>query len=98
MTEPPSLFNFYKKVIRLRNETPALHQGSLEIAHDLYTKNILAYYRISNGKKYIVALNMSKSRVTNPVSNVEVLLSTHLQSEAHQLQAFEGRVAMLRNV
>lgn len=98
MTEPHSLFNFYKKVIRLRNETPALHQGSLEIAHDLCTKNILVYYRISNGEKYIVVLNMSKSRVTNPVSNVEVLLSTHLQSEAHQLQPFEGRVAMLRNV
>ncbi|MGH8684757.1 MAG: alpha-amylase family glycosyl hydrolase, partial [Nitrosospira sp.] len=98
MTEPHSLFNFYKKVIRLRNETPALHQGSLEIAHDLCTKNILAYYRTSNGEKYIVVLNMSKSRVTNPVSNIEVLLSTHLQSEAHQLQPFEGRVAMLRNV
>lgn len=92
MTDPHSLLNFYKKVIRLRNQTPALHQGSLEIAHDLCTKNMLAYHRISNGEKYTVMLNMSKSRVTNPVNNAEVLLSTHLQGEAHQLQPFEGRV------
>lgn len=98
MTEPHSLLNFYKKVIRLRNEIPALHQGSLEIAHNLCTKNILAYYRISDGEKYMVILNMSRSRVANPVNNAEVLLSTHLQSEAHQLQPFEGRVTMLRNI
>jgi hypothetical protein len=39
---------------------------------------------------------MSKSRVANPVNNAEVLLSTHRQSEAHQLQPFEGRVMALK--
>ena len=97
MTDSHSLFNFYKKVICLRNETPALHQGSLEIAHDLCTKKILAYYRIFNDEKYMVILNMSNSRVTNPADNVEVLLSTHLQSETCQLQPFEGRAMRLAN-
>ncbi|MEO7558925.1 MAG: DUF3459 domain-containing protein, partial [Nitrosospira sp.] len=95
LAEPHSLLNFYKKVIRLRNETPALHDGSLEIAHGLCDKRMLAYYRISNGEKYIVLLNMSRSRVKNPVNNVELLLSTHPQSEAHQLQPFEGRLMIL---
>ncbi len=95
MREPHSLLNFYKKVICLRNELPALHQGSLRIAHDLCTKKILAYYRIFNDEKYMVILNMSNSRVTNPADNVEVLLSTHLQSETYQLQPFEGRVMRL---
>jgi len=84
-------------VIHLRNETPALHQGSLAIAHDLCTKKILAYYRVYNGEKYMVMLNMSKSQATNPVKNVEVLLSTHHQDKAHQLQPFEGRVMKLRS-
>ena len=95
MREPHSLLNFYKKVICLRNELPALYQGSLRIAHDLCTKKILAYYRIFNDEKYMVILNMSNSRVTNPADNVEVLLSTHLQSETYQLQPFEGRVMRL---
>ena len=95
MTDPRSLFNFYKKVIRLRNETPALQQGSLEVAHDLCTQKILAYYRIFHSKKYLVILNMSKLRIKNPVNNVEILLSTHSQSGVHQLHPFEGRVMKL---
>jgi oligo-1,6-glucosidase/alpha-glucosidase len=92
LAEPHSLLNFYKKVIRLRNETPALHNGSLEIAHDLCNKKILAYYRIANGEKYMILLNMSRARVKNPVNNAEILLSTHPQGEVYQLQPFEGRV------
>lgn len=93
--EPHSLLNFYKKVIHLRNETPALHQGSLEIAHDLCTKRILAYYRVYQAEKYMVMLNMSNSRAINPMKDVELLLSTHPQGEAHRLQPFEGRVMKL---
>jgi oligo-1,6-glucosidase/alpha-glucosidase len=55
----------------------------------------LAYCRVSDGEKYMVVLNMSGYRVKIPVSNQvnnEVLLSTHPQSEAHHLLAFEGRV------
>jgi glycosidase len=92
---PHSLFSFYKKVIRLRKETPALHEGSLEIANDLCDRRLLAYCRVSDGEKYMVVLNMSGYRVKIPVSNQvnnEVLLSTHPQSEVHYLLPFEGRV------
>ncbi|MBA2659860.1 MAG: DUF3459 domain-containing protein [Nitrosospira sp.] len=95
MTDPRSLFNFYKKVIRLRNEIPALQQGSLEVAHDLCTQKILAYYRILHGEKYLIMLNMSKSQVKNSINNVEILLSTHSQDEVRQLHPFEGRVMKL---
>ncbi len=93
--DPHSLFSFYKKVIRLRKETPALHEGSLEIANDLCDRRLLAYCRVSDGEKYMVVLNMSGYRVKIPVSNQvnnEVLLSTHPQSEVHYLLPFEGRV------
>jgi Glycosidases len=95
MADSDSLFNFYKKVIHLRKETPALHAGSLEIAHDLCNKKILAYNRIFNGKKCSVVLNMSRYAQKNPVNHSRILLSTHLQSEAHQLQPYEGRVTTL---
>lgn len=95
MADSDSLFNFYKKVIHLRNETPALHAGSLEIAHDLCNKKILAYDRIFGGKRFSVVLNMSRYAHKNPINHSRILLSTHLQSDAHQLQPFEGRVTML---
>lgn len=89
--DPHSLLNFYKKVIRLRNETAALHGGGLEIAHDLCDKNILAYHRTFNGQRYTIVLNMSKYRIKNP-ANLEPLLSTHPQGDTYQLLPFEGRV------
>ncbi len=94
MADPHSLLNFYKKVIRIRNKTPALHGGSLEIAHDLCDKNVLAFCRISDGQKYMIVLNMSKYRVKNPLHG-ETTLSTHPESEAHQLHPFEGRIMKL---
>ena len=96
MADPHSLLNFYKKVIRIRNNTPALHGGSLEIAHDLCDKNVLAFCRISDGQKYMVVLNMSKYRVKNPLYG-ETTLSTHPESEAHQLHPFEGRIMKLES-
>ncbi len=95
MADPHSLFSFYKKVIRLRKETPALHEGSLEIANDLCDRRVLAYCRVSAGEKYMVVLNMSRYRVKIPISNQvrnEVLLSTHPQHEVDHLLPFEGRV------
>jgi glycosidase len=91
--EPDSLLNFYKKVICLRNDTPALHAGRLEIADEFCTRKILAYYRTAGSEKYLVLLNMSRYRVKTPLDN-NVLLSTHAQPETAQLQPFEGRVML----
>ncbi len=92
LAEPKSQINFFKRIIHLRNETPALYQGSLEIAKDLCSRKILAYYRIADDKKYLVLLNMSKSKVKNPVIGGELIISTHTKSEQSILQPFEGRV------
>jgi glycosidase len=95
LTEPHSQLNFFKNIIHLRNEIPALHQGSLEIANDLCTRKILAYYRLADGKKYLVLLNMSKSKVKNPVANGTILISTHSTNEQSILSPFEGRVILV---
>jgi oligo-1,6-glucosidase/alpha-glucosidase len=95
LTEPHSQLNFFKNIIHLRNEIPALHQGSLEIANDLCTRKILAYYRLADGNKYLVLLNMSKSKVKNPVANGTILISTHSTNEQSILSPFEGRVILV---
>lgn len=93
--DPNSLLNFYKRVIRLRNETESLKSGRLEIADVLCTKNIFAYYRISGNEKLLVTLNMSGSELTSAVTMGEVLLSTHKQSELGRMKAWEGRVVRI---
>lgn len=97
LAEPNSQINFFKQVIHLRNEIPALHQGSLEIAKDLSTRKILAYYRRVGEKKYLVLLNMSNSKMKNPVSNGSILISTHTISTQSILQPYEGRIIVLNS-
>lgn len=94
-SNPDSQLNFYKKVIRLRKNTPALQEGSLEIADDLCNKKIFAYYRILDNKKYLILLNMSKSVVTPPAINGKLLLTTHPKNDNTWLKAYEGRVLLV---
>lgn len=92
LAEPNSLLNFYKKTLHLRNEIPALNEGIFEIATAFCTHKILAYYRIHEGKKYLVLLNISKSKAKNPYTSGKILLSTHTTSEDQKLLPFEGRL------
>jgi oligo-1,6-glucosidase/alpha-glucosidase len=76
----------------LRNATPALNEGRLEIADDICNRKLLAYYRVSGDKKLAVLLNMSASTVKNPLEHRDITISTHDNPETHRLQPFEGRV------
>jgi oligo-1,6-glucosidase/alpha-glucosidase len=90
--DPHSLLNFYRRVIRLRNATPALNEGYLEIVDNICNRKLLAYYRILGDQKLAVLLNMSGSTVKNPLEHGDIMISTHYGAEAHRLQPFEGRV------
>jgi alpha-glucosidase len=58
--DPDSIFNFYKRVIRLRRESPAL-RGSSYVAINRDDPNVLAYLRktTDGSDSVLVALNMS---------------------------------------
>ena len=79
---PNSLLNFYKALIRLRRENPALHSGGLELI-DENNNNVLAYLRQAEGKTVLVALNFTRG--TQEASyhvggrQATTLLSTYLK-------------------
>jgi alpha-glucosidase len=58
--DPDSIFNFYKRVIALRREQPALRDGSY-VAVNRDDQNVLAYLRTGadGADSVLVALNMS---------------------------------------
>jgi alpha-glucosidase len=64
-SDPDSIFNFYKHVIALRRDLPALHDGSY-VAVNRDDLNVLAYLRTtSNGSDpVLIALNMSNQEHT----------------------------------
>jgi len=62
--DPNSIFNFYKHVIALRRDLPALRDGSY-VAVNRNDPNVLAYLRTANGSApVLVALNMSAQEQT----------------------------------
>ncbi len=55
---PDSVYNYYKRIIRLRRNTPALLKGRyVPLNED--DANILAYIREYEGQRILVAINMS---------------------------------------
>ncbi len=91
-SDSASLLSFYKKIIHLRNQTPALQTGGFEIAEDLCSKKVLAYYRTLSEEKFLIVLNMSKSKVKNKAAGGKCLISTHGNSNDAILLPYEGKV------
>ena len=60
---PGSMLSFYKELIRLRRNDPALRDGKY-YAVNADDQNVLAYIRQTSGEVVLVALNMSSSSQT----------------------------------
>ncbi len=58
--EKDSMLNFYKKLIQLRNNEPALNIGNYIPV--LANGNMLSYLREFSGKRFLIALNLGESK------------------------------------
>ncbi|HLM55257.1 MAG TPA: alpha-glucosidase [Pyrinomonadaceae bacterium] len=88
--DPDSLLNFYKRLIRLRRQSPALLDG--DFAAVGADPNVFAYSRLTPGQKMLVALNMSDAPRTFPVKPGARL---RLSSRARAPKASNGGVLEL---
>ncbi|HEV2765756.1 MAG TPA: alpha-amylase family glycosyl hydrolase, partial [Pyrinomonadaceae bacterium] len=85
--DPSSLLNFYKRLIALRRQSPALLDGSYSALGS--DPHVFAYSRSVRGQTVVVALNMSAERRTLqlPLQTVtgafaySVMLSSHPATE-----------------
>lgn len=76
--DPNSLLNFYKKMIWLRKNTPALQDGSFHSVLDGVPKDCFVYHRELKNQKLVVALNFSerKQKIRLNEATFEILIST----------------------
>lgn len=76
--DPSSLLHWYRDLIKLRQEEPALLDGSIEFFETGLQENVLAYARRKAGSEVLVVLNVSGQTRPNPIRRGgTVLLSTH---------------------
>ena len=59
--DPTSILNFYKSMIKFRNESGVLKFG--EFKEEVVSKDIVSYFRIYEGKTYQIILNFSPKTV-----------------------------------
>lgn len=57
LNDEDSILNFYKRMIKFRNESDILKYGSFE--RQYCTSKICSFYRTYNGRRYLIVLNFS---------------------------------------
>jgi alpha-glucosidase len=62
-TDPDSLLNYYKALLRLRKTNAALRDGDFALVNES-DKNVLAFVRTAGGKSVLVALNLTSKPQT----------------------------------
>lgn len=99
--DPCSMLNFYRRVLHMRRENPALISGDYQpVAED--SEDILAFMRSAPEQNCLVVLNMTDRlqtfQMNLPVKTARVVFSTHercegLALEQMELQPFEACIA-----
>ncbi|MCD7970221.1 MAG: alpha-amylase [Alistipes sp.] len=73
-SDPNSLYNVYKEFIELRNGDPVMAYGAMQLP-DGYDeaaqddKQVMAFYRVYNGTKYLVLHNLSSSQASYTINS-----------------------------
>ena len=96
-----SVFNYYKKLIRLRKENEIIVYGNYELLL-LEDENIFAYIRTLDNQKLLVVCNFSKSEQKFDFSgyeNAKILISNYKRDvrEDGILKPYEATVLLLEN-
>lgn len=101
MADKNSIFNFYKALIGIRNESDVLKYGTFEEVK-VNNVNILAYKRVKDEKEVYVYINISKDNIKEQVSfnQVSILYSNKRQGVKlkikDQLEIKAGEILILK--
>ncbi len=102
--DPHSLFNFFRQLIRLRRQLPALTEGSYQSIIENIPEDCYCYRRKTGDQELIICLNFSAEQrrigYTGPGS-IKVLISTsqdHPETDMSpviMLRPYEGRLYLI---
>lgn len=72
--DPKSIYNVYRKFMRLRNTYPALAEGTIELPADFNdgdtaNKQVMVFYRQAGEERLLVVHNVSQSKSTHVVKH-----------------------------
>ncbi len=59
MKDPLSLYNYYKRAVRIRNENPEIARGDISVIEELCTKDISAIKKVYEGSEIVILYNIN---------------------------------------
>jgi alpha-glucosidase len=90
--DPESMLNFYRRMLAMRRENPALIGGDFEIVNE-NAENYLAFLRTSAEQRLLVVMNMSEEpqqvAVELPADELRRVFSSHARSDVEHASKFE---------
>ena len=90
-SNPNSIFNFYKKIIKLRKGTPALINGTFnDIAPE--HPEVYAYTRELNKEKCLIILNLTSKNTNFSYKPGKLILSNYKDDKGEALRPYEAKV------
>ncbi|MCD7035770.1 alpha-glucosidase [Metabacillus sp. GX 13764] len=105
MSDPESIYHFYKKMINLRKENDVLIYGSYDCILD-EDKQIYAYTRTLDDQKALIICNISGQKAyyqysSLPLSSEKLMLAnyktqSHKHTTAFMMKPYEARVYLLQ--
>jgi glycosidase len=87
-----SLMNFYKHIIKFRNENQVLQQGNFMVDEELSNGKLFAFHRELDGDKFLVLMNFSEREIELEEVSSDVVFSTHSIQNSSVLHPLEGRI------
>jgi alpha-glucosidase len=104
-TEPTSMLNLYRQLLRYRRQNPVLQGGSYQTVNvPGMDKDCYVYLRTDNNQKRLIVLNMTGETCTLSIpgfSQGHVDLSTHLDRQGPvsldnlELRSYEGIIVRI---
>lgn len=101
MSNPDSIFNYYKKLIKLRKKYPIIVEGKYSFLEN-YASPLFGYIREYSGQTMLVILNFSQNSTNMPepetktlnTEEYKLLISNYSQEEMQKdiLKPYEARV------
>lgn len=93
LKDEDSVLNFYRKMIRIRKEHPALIYGDIEIINKK-TTDLFTYYRKNGNETLFIECNLGRNTIRRPgsVPAASRLISNYPDTDSHYLRPYEATV------
>ncbi|MCH5300443.1 MAG: alpha amylase [Ruminococcus sp.] len=76
-----SLLNFYKRIIKIKNQNPEIARGKITSSEDFEDANILAYYVEYNDSKLMIIHNLSSTEEKNLTITSEMIENPQIRAD-----------------